>query len=484
MINKVFKLSLATSLACLSLNAGATSEELLNKINALQKQVKELQKKQAEQEDANDELSDRIDEVETSTLTDKLNFGFEFRTRIDNFHQKQANGDKHDFGDIWSNRLRLNMYSKISDNMKFTGRLSMYKNWADNYPYPYSGMDPLQGRRPSDSKVYVERAYVDWRVVDGKVPLILTIGRQPSSDGPSHQFKDNTVRKSTYSALSFDGAADGVVATLPLKKLSDVDGMAVRVAYGKGYQENTSNTYVGNPNGIKDTKVAGAFFESGLGIDGSLLQLSVVSMKDVASLTQNASGKSTNTNIGDIDLYTAMIELTNIKGSGLDLFAHYGQSIAKPNGETPNYGYDFNGDGQADMNMPVGLLTSTSGDKSDKTGSAYWIGMRYTLPIASMKHPKIGLEYNHGSKNWFSFTQGSNDITNKLATRGSATEIYYIQPINRYAFLRLGTQQIDYEYTGSGWQVGAPMKMSAAKSMNPTALDTLTNNYILFNVKY
>ena len=474
-MNKIIKLSLVASLACLPLYAGSSNSKLLEKIDQLQNQinilrskVKETNSKIVKQENTNDELEDRIDSVETSTLTDKINFGVDFRTRVDNFRQKQASGTKGSDNNIWSNRLKLNMSSKITDNMKFVGMLTMYKNWSDSNINPQSNMDSMQGRRPNDSSLFAERAYIDWRIYNGKVPLILTIGRQPSADGPSHQFKDNTVRKSTYSALSFDGTADGVVATFPLNKLTGVDQMALRFGYGKGYQDGTSTnyaSYIGNPKGINDTNVMGVFFDSSLGIDGSLMQISAVKAKDVVSNVPND-----NKNIGNFYLYTAMLEFTNIKDSGIDLFAHYGISEAKPNGKTSIY-YGQN----------VGLLTSTNGDTSTKSGSAYWIGTRYKLPMPTFKNPYIGFEYNHGSKNWFNFTQGSNDVTNKLATRGDATEVYYIQPINRYAYLRLGAQFIDYKYTGSGWQIGAPISMSNAM---PNQLDKLTNIYLLFNVKY
>ena len=468
-MNKIIKLSLATSLVALSLNA-SDIDSLTKKIDSLQAQLNELKSSQA---DTTDELEDRIDGIETSTLVDKIKFSFEFRTRVDSYDIKTADGKNGSDNNIWSNRLRLNMKSKISDDMKFNGRLTMYKNWADSNINQFSNADPMQARRPNDSSLFVERAYIDWVVLDGNIPVILTLGRQPSADGPSHQFKDNTVRKSTYSALSFDGAADGVVATINLQKVTDVNGMAIRLGYGKGYQDQSNQSYVGNPSGIKDSNVYGLFFDTGLGQDGSLLQVSAVSVTDVVS---NVPGD--NKNIGDMMLYTAMLEFTNVVNSGLDIFAHYAISQAKPNGVTSNY----NG-------MNVGFLQTnmTGGDKvstDQLNGSAYWLGGRYTLPVASMNNPRIGLEYNHGDENWFSFTQGSNDLTNKLATRGSAVEVYYIQPINRYAHIRLGAQMIDYDYTGSGYQIGSPMKVSDIGAMAPTQLDKLNNYYLLFNVAY
>ena len=452
-----------------SLNA-AISQKVIDKINSLESQINELKESQL---DISDELEERIDEVETSTMTDKIKFGLEFRTRVDNFDSKDAAKNENSDTNIWSNRLRLNMKSKITKDMKFSGRLTMYKNWSDSNINQFSGMDPMQARRPSDSGLLVERAYVDWTILNGSVPVVLTIGRQPSSDGPSHQFKDNTVRKATYSALSFDGAADGLVATINLQKVSKVDGMALRIGYGKGYQDHSAQSYLGNSNGIKDSNVLGVFFDTGLGVNGSLMQLSAVQATDMVS---NVPGD--NKSIGDMTLYTAMLEFTNIQNSGLDFFAHYAVSQAKPNGETSNYG-----------GMNVGLLqtnmmggTTVATDSID--GSAYWVGARYTMPIEMMKNPRIGVEYNYGDENWFSFTQGSNDLSNKLATRGTAFEVYYVQPINRYAHIRLGAQMIDNEYTGSGYQIGSPMEIANIGAMAPNELDTIDNFYLLFNVAY
>ncbi|MDD4854952.1 MAG: DUF3373 family protein [Sulfuricurvum sp.] len=476
--------SLVVSVYAADSSFQAQIDELKSKIEALQKAQNEQMSKQqtaqvGKQEIARvDELEERIDKVETASMVNKINWGVDFRTRVDSFKRTTADGIKSSNNDVWSNRLRLNMSSVITDDMKFTGRVVMYKNWADDGSgFTYSGMDPMQGRRPSDSSVFVDRAYVDWTVLKGNVPVALTIGRQPSSDGPSHQFKDNTVRKSTYSALSFDGGADGVVATVGLSKITSIPDMALRFGYGKGYQQNTGASYVGASGGIADTKVVGAFLDAGLGIAGSLVQVSAVKATDVVS---NSNVQGQNKNIGDVSLYTAMVEFTNLADTNLDLFAHYAISVSKPNGTLSQF--DINGDGVADTGYDVGLLTSTFGDTSDKKGHAFWMGGRYTFSSEMLNNPRIGLEYNHGSQNWFSFTQGSNDVTNKLATRGDAIEAYYIQPINRYAYLRTGAQFIDYDYSGSGMQIGAPTVLTSPGY--GSQLDKLKNYYLLFNVSY
>lgn len=103
-----------------------------------------------------------------------------------------------------------------------------------------------------------------------------------------------------------------------------------------------------------------------------------------------------------------------------------------------------------------------------------YAGFRYTIPGDFLNDAKIGFEFNHGSKYWFSYTWGSSELYNKLATRGNVYDIYYIQPFNDNLFLRTGYTLVDYEYTGSGMHLGAPM-MSEAE---------LRNFYILLDCRF
>jgi hypothetical protein len=493
MINKQFLGASILAMAALMEPACAiTNEELLKRMEALESEVKEAKKQNAEfknqisglesgiKSQIQKELGaveDRIDGVETSVLMNKVNLGLGFRSRVDSYNAKRVNGTTAGNDNVWTTKLHLNMDSQITDNMKFSGRLAMYKYWGGNTAIGnnqnMSGYDPMQGRRPADSAVFAERAYVDY-IIDKEwaVPVTFTIGRQPSSDGPSHQFKDNTVRKSTYSALGFDGAADGVVTTLDLQKATGMENAAVRLAYGKGYQAyNTTNgntQYIDSSNGVKDTQIYGMFIDGAIpSVKGSLLQLGYVKAKDVTGMTGGA-------NLGSIDLIGAMAEFTNIAGSGVDLFAHYGLSRTDSNANTVNVG-DGNG-------AIYGLLgDSAHANLNEKhTGNAFWLGGRYTLPFANSA--KIGYEYNRGSQYWISFTNSANDLTNKLAARGNAHEVYYIQPINRYAYLRAGAQFIKYDYAGSGSHLGTPMKLGDAGT--DAQIKELTNYYLLFNLLF
>ncbi len=424
-----------------------------------------------------DDLDDKVDGVETRTLMDKIDFHLGFRVKMNNFDKKMADGSKISSYNLWSTKFMLGMSADITEKMKFHGRLSMYKYWADSTKHIYSEYDNMQGRVPSDSSVYLERAYIDW-YFDVGVPSALTIGRQPSADGPSHQYKENTTRKSTYSALVFDGASDGIVYTADISKLTNIDDARLRFAYGKGFQKDETrvgvrNAFIGSQNDqLKDTNVYGAFFESHIStLSQSLFQMGYVHMGDVIANAMDTKPEH-NKNLGDIDFIGMMVQATNIKDKGIDLFAHMGMSLSKPSRKI----YSYNG-------QNFGLLKDTLEDTTDKNGYAFWLGGRYTLE--NLHQSKIGFEYNRGTKYWVTATQGSYDVYNKLATRGSAYELYGIYPINRYSFIKLGAVYIDYDYTDSGWYQKKPHKIAdLSPTQQSSVVDTLQSIYLQFSVRF
>jgi len=131
--------------------------------------------------------------------------------------------------------------------------------------------------------------------------------------------------------------------------------------------------------------------------------------------------------------------------------------------------------------LQMGLMSddnfgSKSIDTAKTTGSAIYGGIRYELPIDWMNRPKIGFEYNRGSRYWFSFTPGSSEIYNRLATRGEAFDTYYIQPFNDYLFLRTGYTRIRYKWSGSGMPIGTPRYYSEKPIFD--------NFYILLDARF
>ena len=104
--------------------------------------------------------------------------------------------------------------------------------------------------------------------------------------------------------------------------------------------------------------------------------------------------------------------------------------------------------------------TSGVNNTNEEDGFAVHLGVRYDIPDSLFK---VGAEYNHGSKYWIAMSPGHDDLyASKLATRGNVYELYTIydipggEAVSKFgkAFIRLGYQHYDYEYTGSmDWNV-------------------------------
>ena len=420
-----------------------------------------------------DDLDERLEIIETRSYTDKIQLGLGMRVEANNVDTTYANGTSPAKEDtIWRTKLNINMKAKIADNLKFSGRLSSYKNWGDSNTNTsaYATIDSRQGRTPDNtSTMYLERAYLDYIINPGaNIPLIVTMGRQPSSDGPSYQIKEGMSRKGTYDALAFDGAADGIVLTANLTKV--IKGTSARIAYG--VPSNTSNN--GDATSpVKDTKVTGIFVDKsfeGIG-KGNLLQVYHVMAKDFNADASGNAGAA-DKNVGDFDVSGLMLEVSGM--NNFDFFAHYARSVAKPNGKT----FAMGGVEYGLLSGGSPLTVKDSVGTEEKTGNAIWLGARYN----ATKTWSVGAEYNKGSENWFSFTYSPNDPMNKLATRGTATELYASMKVNKYANIRFGMVNIKYDYTGSGMHLMAPMSMSS--NFGTGAVKEKSNTYITFNVLF
>lgn len=497
---QAFKIPLITTLLlllpCSSFSAEKTVtipvddyKAILNRLDELQKRVEFLEGEQpaavlitqpqpAVQEEKIDKISanindiyDTLDNLETKQLRNKLNFGAELRTRVDyfkgtnydyinltKFTQNVAAGqpyfeaalsasehqDSHKDYNNWSNRFRINMDAEITDGLDFHGRLLAGGYWGDS-----DSGDAFFGK----SQVFLgkpeglgfDRFYVDWLPSGLPFPLALTVGRQPSSEGPPFEFRENTLRQSTYPTLLFNGIADGLVATLGLERYTGLKNNGLRFAYGKAYHSDNDSTLTPFPffddDEAGDSDIYAAFLESEIpGLDESLMVFSYAKMIGLPTVffgPLDATYSFTNENLGDMDLWGIHMQARDIADSGLDLFFSYAGNHSKP-----------------DKYALLGLLSF--GNTEEQSGYAFYTGLRYTIPYEPLHNPKLGFEYNYGSKYWYSMTVGCPDPFNKLATRGSVYDAYYIQPVNKHLFFRAGYLRAEYDYSGSGTYVGEP----------------------------
>lgn len=362
---------------------------------------------------------------------------------------------------LFTNRLRLKFDTRISDNLTFTGRLSMYKVFGDS-----TGVQTFNGQPtslnidgttagvPNSDQLRVERAYFSWNNIGGS-KLYLSIGRRPSTEGPPLNFRQDEPRGGTPSGALIDYQFDGITLGYRL-----AENMVWRLCWGVGYQAGFGNANILRmpQDRLKDTHFMGAnldlwetektlvqftyahAFNVADGFNGLMvlpnnpLTGDVVSAPVVMRYTPSA-------NLGAIHL--AGVNLTR-RASAVDLYASMNLSATRPNGKTTPFG---------------GLMSDPFETPQDRSGYMVYVGARYNF--GNDERTKLGFEYNQGSQYWFNFAQASDDIVApKTNTRGKVFETYLTHRINSRFIFKADFIKYLYDYSGSGWHVGAPKKLN------------------------
>ena len=368
----------------------------------------------------------------------------------------------------FTNRFRLDMRAKALENVEFKGRLAMYKTWGmQNDPMAAPGMttalwDGNATRQPNDSILRVDRAFVNWNNIGG-VPVWFSIGRRPTTDGPPTQLRMNSdERLATPTAVMdypFDGVSVGY-AYNNLFGLQDAPGR-IRFCWGRGFEAGLNPTTAGTNQGINDMDFAGASWD--IYKKGSrfvyLQSFAAMDLINYPSFSDPLTNKYYDWAMGGRKNVGKLYHTSGVyqdKWQNLNYFGMLGWSRTDPND-------------QGMMNTAASMFNLEPKTTSSKNGYIVDVGVRYDIPDSLFK---IGAEYNHGSKYWVGLTPGNDDLysAGKLATRGNVYEVYGImdipggEAVSKYgkAFMRLGYQHYDYNYTGSGDWNFMPVKMSDA----------------------
>jgi hypothetical protein len=395
---------------------------------------------------------------------------------------------------LWTNRLRLNMRVKATENVTFKGRLAMYKAWGMlNNPVDYQYNNGLGGgpymlsslafdgsstRQPQDNVLRVDRAYVNWANI-ADLPIWFSIGRRPTTDGPPAQLRQGLDERMATPTAYMDYPFDGLTLGYAYDSLFGIDDFPgrIRFCYGRGFESGPLD----NTNRLRDVDFAGISwdvynkgsrffgFQAFEAFDMFNVPDNVIFPNPVElglfqldpgffdPLDPNRDLILNRANLGNI-YHTTAVYMDKV--GGLNYFLAGGWSHTDPHGIDE---------------LGTGLLSSFNVDDSDldsQDGFSVYAGIRYDMPDYRLK---LGLEYNYGSKYWIAFTPGHDDMTlSKLATRGHVAEAYMIynlpagEKISKYAdfFMRLGYQHYIYDYTGRGFWLGEPVDIDELAS-NP-----------------
>lgn len=398
---------------------------------------------------------------------------------------------------LYTNRLGVDVHAKATQDVTVNARFLMYKTFgaqddkaitnSGNAPYfadRVGVFDGTLGHVPSSSYLNVDRAYATLSNIADR-DMWFSVGRRPSTNGAPSNVKLNNPRPGNGGtpSLLVDYAFDGMT----LGYAPDIDGLPGaygKVCYGRGFESGFRQT---PGNSLSDTDMLGIAL---IPIDTDPLRVWLqwnrgFSIFDAPTMSNTYFGNtSAKINLGDIEWWGvgAMGTVKKVGPGNLNWFADVGMSVTHPNQNVSSQ-FGFQG-------LLTGAFFSPEAPTS-KTGTAVALGLRYDLP----SNTKLGVEYNHGSKNWITFAPAADDMwTSKVGTRGNAYDFYLIQeldkkPVSSYfskTFFRIGYQYYDFQYTGSNNWVGAPVKVSDVNGqmMTTTPLKNAHNLYATFEVKF
>lgn len=464
------------------------------KIEALEIQMKENTKKAETKrldkiEKKLAKVSKKANKAKAQSAGDNLKWNVDFRTQVDNIQYKHANGAKSKNNALMTNRLWLGMKYKADENSTFYGTLSYLKAFGDSANHSqantqpgFSNFDWVTNENANGNEIKLKEAY--WlysndTFFNTDVPWTASVGRRPSTDGLGINLRANQKRKSALSHtvnVEFDGAS----AKFNLDQVIGIDGSWIKFCAGRGLTNAKPRFQMdGTDYSNDDTKnenidMAGLIavpYDDGqysvhmnysrawnlIGYTDSQLQSYQTADKSTPSKAMDAQALLSFKDVGDIDLATMMFKVDGI-GDGISdylddttIFASAAMSKTRP--------------------TSLGMLGSTE----SQTGHSFWLGANAPCPI-SPNNAKIGIEWNKGSKYWRPMTYGEDTMSgSKIATRGTAWEIYRNQQLTKALSFGLSYVYIDYDYTGSNSFFGAegtPYKIGGTTANAQNAVES------------
>ncbi len=381
---------------------------------------------------------------------------------------------------LYMNRFGMHMKANPVEDVSMKARIDMYKIsghqtsdplmnvfFADRYG---ASNDGTASHVPEDSILRVDYAYATVSNIF-EAPLWFSVGRRPSTGGIPSNIRQNNEKMGTAGipSLMVNYAFDGMTLGYA-PEIDALPGFYTKLCYGRGFD---SGYQVEGGATLRDTD----FY----GLNAALYDSEALHVEVQYQIGKNIfdapSDAGVTANLGDIKWLGGVVMG---KVSSLNLFAT--SAVSKT---------DANGHASA---MGPGLLNDMP-STDNHSGFAFYVGGRYDIAATGTK---VGLEFNHGSKNWISMVPAEDDLwTGKLGTRGDVYEVYLIQSLNRKAiapkgeaFIRLGYQLYKFEYSNSNNWIGSPHKISDMSTTNPMLqeglepVESAQDIYLTFDVRF
>ena len=420
-------------------------------------------------------LSERVDNLEAEAILNIFSFSGSLKGQY--FKVTNPNNEKLDLYRLQSS---LNVHADISPRLKFNSRYMMGKYFNTLTQERFTILDTRKSltaaHNYNDSRLHVERAYVDYFLKG--TSLAFSIGRLPTFGGSPLHYYDNLPEQSTYPMMAYNAELDGLALTWDMHRtLSSKHSGIIRFIYTPLSHLNytqipyypldlpttatndrkMTSDFIGTFTAEYSYSPQKSFFDQ-WGVKFFYTSLDDISFPDlvipadIVNSTPPYSVIRFPDKMMDIRLLSIHNEFRNIAGSGLSLHA----SILHSYLTTHRLAV-------LGANTLLGLPERELGFRSEETGTIK--GRTYLLTLKQkLSYPKnhhVGLEFLKGDKKAFIPSQlaSEEDSTNFYATMGKAWHFFYLWPLEKHLFLRLGyrKQKIDHElnYIGN-FGMGSP----------------------------
>jgi len=489
----LISLSAVAALATTSYAGG--DSDIAAQLAAMQKEIASL-KSQLSANTASIQKVDKLakkagiqaNSAKTLANGDNLKFSVDFRTAIDKINYTHASGETSKNDGLMTNRLWLKAAYAPSENVSFRSTLAYNKAYGDtanhsqsNTTPGYADFDWVTNENALGNELKIKEAYwlyVNDTFLDTDVSWTASVGRRPSTGGQGINLREDEGEQSPL-AHAINVEFDGASFRFNLDKVTPLTGGWVKLCMGRGLTNakvrftSDGSDYATDETLHNDNDMVGLIFvpyddgqysvNTQWSVAKNIIGFDTASTYAMMGFTDSEmrtmfdtmgsypSGSTTDQNLIDMG-YANTLASTEFKDVG-DL--ELANVMFKANG----IGYEIN-DFLDNTNLVVSWAQSKTkpnslgmlGSTDSETGHSEWVA----LNMPAGEDARFGIEWNQGSKYWRSVTYGEDTmIGSKLATRGSATEVYYNRSLTKALSMSLRATHIKYDYTGSNGFFGA-----------------------------
>lgn len=416
------------------------------------------------------DLKEQVRELQKKAGGSNLKFNADYRVTMNNIEYKMADGTTAKNDGLLANRLEIGMGYQPFDNLVFHGLLSYNKAFGETLSNPgnpgMGNFDWVTNENLGDNSLKVKEVYMlylgDQFFGNEQIPWTASLGRRPSTNGFLANNREGYDAAKSPLGHSINVEFDGLSISAKLDQITGVSGMSAKICAGRGLSASATPRFSSTGADYTDTGAMDNIDMIGLIFtpynNGQYdIKAQYYYSNNLIDMGYDESYNPTGfEQLGDLQNLTLSMQVNGVGefiNDFLDdtvLFASVSASQTSPDGGVTAGGNQ-------------GML----GSQDNETGYSYWVGA--TFP-AFFEGDRFGLEYNHGSKYWRSFTYGEDTlIGSKIAARGDAYEAYYNLPIiGESLYFQLRYTYINYDYSGSNGffgNSGAPMTMAEANAM-------------------